>query len=231
MTKRYTGGEIIADYLIANKVEYIAGIPGHGCLPIFDAIRDRVRKGQIKYIQVKQEMSGVHMADGYYRASGKPMAVLTSIGPGALNTAIGVATSFVDSTPLLIISGDAHVHMRGVGILQEIERHHDSDFLSCMRPITKRCWRVENIAQLPKIMQRAFEQMMTGRKGPVLLSVPMDVQADSIETAIGKYINEKDYEYDLIGSEQLVDNAIQNNDDGITAGNTCRRRGILLQGI
>lgn len=176
-----TGGEIIVDYLIQKGIEYIAGIPGHGCLAFFDALRKRVAEGKIKYIQVKQEMSAVHIADGYYRSAGKPMAVFTSIGPGSLNTSVGIGTAFVDSTPILVIIGDAHVHMRGMGILQEIERKRDSDILSCFEPITKRCWRVENIIQLPKIIKRAYSTMMSNRRGPVVISVPMDVQADSLE--------------------------------------------------
>lgn len=178
---RLTGGEIIVDSLIEAGVEYVLGIPGHGCLAFFDALRDREEKGLIKYIQVKQEMSAVHMADAYYRVTGKPLAVFTSIGAGALNTAIGLGTAFVDSTSVLVITGDTHTHMRGVGVLQEVERKQDSDVINCFKPITKRCWRVDTVGQLPKIMKRAFNQMLSGRRGPVLVSVPMDVQADSID--------------------------------------------------
>lgn len=178
---RLTGGEIIVDSLIEAGVEYVLGIPGHGCLAFFDALRDREEKGLIKYIQVKQEMSAVHMADAYYRVTGKPLAVFTSIGAGALNTAIGLGTAFVDSTSVLVITGDTHTHMRGVGVLQEVERKQDADVINCFKPITKRCWRVDTVGQLPKIMKRAFNQMLSGRRGPVLVSVPMDVQANSLE--------------------------------------------------
>jgi acetolactate synthase-1/2/3 large subunit len=172
-----TGGEIIIDCLINEQIEYVVGIPGHGCLSIFDALRDRVEKKQIKYIQVMQEMDAVYLADGYYRSTGKPLAVITSIGPGSLNTVIGLGTAYVDSTPVIVIAGDTHTYMRGSGVLQELERKHDSDVLSCFRPATKRCWRVESISQLPKIMQRAFNVMLTGRRGPVVVTVPMDLQA------------------------------------------------------
>lgn len=172
-----TGGEIIVDYLIKENVEYVLGIPGHGCLAIFDALRDRARKNKIKYIPVMQEMDAVYIADGYYRATGRPLAIMTSIGPGALNTVIGLATAFVDSTPALVIMGDVHTNMKGVGVLQEVERKQDADILSCFKPVTKRCWRAENVNQLSKIMQRAFNQMLSGRRGPVALAVPMDVQA------------------------------------------------------
>lgn len=178
---KLTGGEIVVDSLIEAGVEYVLGIPGHGCLAFFDALRDRCAKGKIKYIQVAQEMSAVHMADAYYRVTGKPLAVFTSIGAGALNTAIGLGTAFVDSTSVLVITGDTHTHMRGVGVLQEVERKQDSDVLNCFKPITKRCWRVDTVNQLPKIMKRAFNQMLSGRRGPVVVSIPMDVQADTME--------------------------------------------------
>lgn len=198
-----TGGEIIVDYLIKKGVEYVLGIPGHGCLAFFDALRDRDAKGLIKYIQVKQEMSAVHIADGYYRATGKPLAVFASIGPGSLNTITGVGTSFVDSTPVLVLIGDAHIHMRGTGILQEIERKHDSDILSCFKPVTKRCWRVESILQLPKIMKRAFYTMMDDRKGPVVVSLPMDIQAAA-------------YEYDLYDTDDIkMCSPVQGDEDDI----------------
>ena len=120
-----TGGELIADYLIKERVPYVFGIPGHGCLGLTDAFYKR--RSEIQVIQPKQEMAGVHMAVGYYRVTGKPLAVYTSIGPGAINTAIGLADAYVDSMPVLVITGDTHVHMRGVGVLQEIERHRDSN--------------------------------------------------------------------------------------------------------
>jgi len=176
-----TGGEVIIDYLISEKVEYVVGIPGHGCLSLFDALRDRVEKKQIKYIQVMQESDAVYIADGYYRATGKPLAVITSIGPGSLNTVIGLATAFVDSTSVLVLMGDTHTHMRGVGVLQEIERKHDSDVLSSFRSVTKRCWRAECAEQLPKILQRSFNLMLTGRRGPVAIAIPMDVQAQPVD--------------------------------------------------
>ncbi len=177
-----TGGEIIAEYLIKEKVPYIIGIPGHGILGLVDALKERQNK--IKTLTVKHEQSAVHLADGYYRVTGQPLAVFTSIGPGAINTAIGVATAYVDSTAMLVITGDTHTHMFGKGVLQEIERQHNSNFPRIMEPIVKRYWQVTDVAQLPHIMQRAFGYMMTGRRGPVLISMPMDVQCDSADVEI-----------------------------------------------
>jgi acetolactate synthase-1/2/3 large subunit len=115
-----TGSEVIVEYLIKEGLPYIFGIPGHGCLGFTDALFKN--KDRIKVIQPKQEMAGVHMAVGYYRVTGQPLAVFTSIGPGAINTAIGLADAYVDSMPVLVLTGDTHVHMRGVGVLQEIEK-------------------------------------------------------------------------------------------------------------
>ncbi|TFG20787.1 MAG: thiamine pyrophosphate-binding protein [Promethearchaeota archaeon] len=178
----YTGGEIISKYLIKEGLKYVIGIPGHGCLALVDAFfKD---KEKLRLIQPKQEMSGVHLAVGYFRITGKPLCVFTSIGPGAINTAIGLADAFVDSFPVLCITGDTHVHMRGKGVLQEIERKKDSNMPKILEPIVKRSFEVDSVGQLPTIMQRAFNIMLSGRMGPVHIDLPMDVQAKAIETEI-----------------------------------------------
>jgi len=179
---KYTGGEIISKYLIKEGIKYVIGIPGHGNLPLVDAFFKDKKKVQL--IQPKQEMAGVHLAVGYYRVTGQPLCVFTSIGPGAINTAIGVADAFVDSFPCLVITGDTHVHMRGKGVLQEIERKKDSSMPKILEPIVKRSFEVDTIGQLPATMQRAFNIMLTGRMGPVHIDLPMDVQATSIEVDI-----------------------------------------------
>ena len=176
---RLTGGEFILEYLIRQGVPYIAGIPGHGCLGLIDALRGR--EDRIKAIQVRQEQSAVHLADGYYRTKGQPLAVFTSIGPGALNTAIGLGNAFVDSVPVLVMSGETHTHMSGRGVLQELERHHWADLPQVLKPLVKRYWQVTDVGQLPYVLTNAFNQMMSGRPGPVFVSLPMDVQADDFE--------------------------------------------------
>ncbi len=186
-----TGGEIIAEYLIKENVPYVVGIPGHGILGVVDALKERQDK--IKTLMVRHEQSAVHLADGYYRVTGQPLAVFTSIGPGAINTAIGVATSFVDSTAVLVITGDTHTHMFGKGVLQEIERQHSANFPRILEPVVKRYWQVTDPAQLPHIMQRAFGYMMTGRRGPVLIDMPMDVQCDSADVVIPDPMERKPY--------------------------------------
>ncbi|MFW5780296.1 MAG: thiamine pyrophosphate-binding protein [Bacillota bacterium] len=181
---KLTGGEIILKQLIKEKTPYILGIPGHGVLGLFDAIRKEEKSGNIKYIQVKHEQAATAIADGYFRAGGAPLAVFASIGPGTLNTSIGLATAYVDSSAFLQLCGDTHTHMKGVGVLQEIERYQDSNITRSLEPLAKRCWRAESAEQLPRILRRAFSQMTTGRSGPCVISLPMDVQADYVDCDI-----------------------------------------------
>jgi len=174
-----TGGEVIIDFLVSENVPYILGIPGHGVMGLFDAVRRS--QGKIQYIQVKHEQAASAIADGYFRMSGKPLACFSSIGPGTLNTCIGLATAYVDSTAFLQLCGDAHVHMKGVGLLQEVERYQDSNIGRALEPLSKRTWRAESAEQLPRILRRAFGQMVNGRSGPCALMLPMDVQCAAVE--------------------------------------------------
>ena len=176
-----TGGQIIVETLKRERVPYILGIPGHGILSLFDAIREGESKGDIKYLQVKHEQTAAHMADAYFRMTGRPLATISSIGPGSLNLPIGLATAYVDSSAMISFCGDTHVHMKGVGVLQEIERYQDSNFIRALEPLVKRAWRAESAEQLPRILNRAFAQMLKGRPGPVAVALPMDVQAASAE--------------------------------------------------
>ena len=160
---RLTGGEIVAEYLIGAGVPYVVGIPGHGCLGLVDAFF--TRRDRLQVLQVRHEQAAVHLADGYYRASGKPLAVFTSIGPGAANTAVGLGTAYVDSTAVLVLSGETHTHMFGRGVLQEVERQHWANFSRSLEPLTKRYWLANRVENLPFVMQRAFATMTTGRPG------------------------------------------------------------------
>lgn len=174
-----TGGQIVADYLVKAGIPYVVGIPGHGCLGLVDGFQ--TRRGELQLIQTRHEQAAVHLADGYFRATGKPLAVFTSIGPGAINTAVGVATAYVDSTAVLVLTGDVHTYMFGRGVLQEIERCQWANFPRVLEPITKRYWQVTRVDQLPSVLRRALTCMMNGRQGPVLIDLPMDVQSDSVD--------------------------------------------------
>lgn len=176
---RLTGAEIVAESLIAYGVPYVFGIPGHGDVCLFDALVDR--RDRISAMAVMHEQSAAHMADAYYRVTGRPCAVFTSIGPGACNTTVGVAQAFVDSTALLVVTGSTHTYMRGHSVLQELDRHHWSDFPNVLKPIVKQSWQISRTDQLPFVLHRAFNKMLSGRPGPVHIDLPMDVQAESAE--------------------------------------------------
>lgn len=179
MSLRLNGSEIVVEMLAREGVPYAIGIPGHGNLPLVDALRRR--QEAIKVIMPRHEQAAVHMADGYFRACGRPLAVYTSIGAGAANTAIGLATAYVDSIPLLLLVGETHTYMRGVGVLQEIDRQYWSDLPRTFDPIVKRAWRIDHPRQLPRAMSQAFNAMLTGRPGPTVITLPMDVQAESVD--------------------------------------------------
>lgn len=181
---RLTGGQIIAEYLVRQKVPYVFGIPGHGNVALLDAFVKR--KDKIQVFQVFHEQCAVHMADAYYRVSGQPCVATTSIGPGATNTATGIAQAYVDSTAVLLITGSVHTYMRGHAVLQEIERAHWGNFARVMEPIVKRYWTVNRVDQLPYVMHRAFNQMLAGRPGPVLIDLPMDIQAEEADVEIAQ---------------------------------------------
>ncbi|HJP28582.1 MAG TPA: thiamine pyrophosphate-binding protein, partial [Dehalococcoidia bacterium] len=191
MTKR-TGGEIVRDRLLAERVPYLVGIPGHGIVAMLDAFR--TVQDQIKILQVRHEQSAVHLADGYYRVSGQPLAVFTSIGPGALNTAIGLGASYVDSTAALVMSGETHTYMEGRGVLQELERKRPADIPSVLEPLVKASYRPRSQKALFDDLASAFREMTTGRPGPTFISLPMDVQAESDDVPTAERTNVGDAE-------------------------------------
>ncbi len=170
-----TGGEMVAEYLIAEEVPYVFGIPGHGDMAAFDAFKDRADK--ITVIAPRHEQAAAHMADAYYRASGRALATLTSIGPGSVNVATGLTTAFVDSIPLIAFTGGPQTYMLGRGVLQEIERRQDNVFPHIIQPIVKRNWDVQHVDLLADVLPRAFNTALSGRPGPVHIELPMDVQA------------------------------------------------------
>jgi acetolactate synthase-1/2/3 large subunit len=177
-----TGGQIVARALKEYGVEYVAGIPGHGIWSLTDAFLEE--GSEIPFIQVYHEQSAVHLADGYYRATGRPMAAVTSIGAGASNTVIGLATAYTDSTSTIVITGGPPTHMRGHGLLQELDRFTANEFPKVAEAVSKRNWVAQRVDELPFIMQRLFSAMLTGRPGPVHLEVPMDVQAETADVQI-----------------------------------------------
>jgi acetolactate synthase I/II/III large subunit len=179
---RLTGGQIVAQALKQYGVPYVTAIPGHGIWSALDAFLEP--DSMIPVIQVFHEQSAVHLADGFFRVTGRPLAAFTSIGPGATNTVIGLGTAYADSTAVLLITGGPATHMRGHGVMQELERATPNDFPKVTEAVTKRRFVVSRVDELPFVMHRAFSAMLTGRPGPVHVEIPMDVQADSAEVSV-----------------------------------------------
>lgn len=181
---KLTGGQIIAEYLVRRGIPYIAGIPGHGIWALLDAFAEPAIAARVRVIQVMHEQSAAHLADGYYRVTGQPLMAFTSIGPGATNTVVGVATAYVDSTALLLVTGSAHTYMRGHSVLQEIDRTHPANFPRVLEPVVKRWWQPSRVDELPYVIHRAFNTMLFGRPGPVHIDLAMDLQADEADVEL-----------------------------------------------
>ncbi len=176
-----TVGQLIAKALKEYGSPIVTGLPGHGNWSLLDAIRDSNSK--LNFIQVMHEQSAAHLADAYFRITGQPVCACTSIGPGATNTVIGMATASCDSTAFLLITGSAATHMRGHGVMQELDRYSAPDFPHIAKAVTKRNFDIIHPDMTPFVMHRAFNAMLTGRPGPVHIDIPLDVQV--METEFG----------------------------------------------
>jgi acetolactate synthase-1/2/3 large subunit len=162
---------LLTDYLERLGVEVIFGLCGHTVIAFLDALG----KSRIRFITTRHEQVAAHAADGYARASGKPGVLLTHLGPGLTNAATGVANAALDSIPMVVIAGDVPSHYFGRHPHQEVNLHMDGDQFQIYRPFCKRIYRVDRPADLPRIVERAFHLSQTGRPGPVLVDVPMDI--------------------------------------------------------
>ena len=167
MPKLYTGAEIVFKCLEDQKVEHIFGYPGGAVLPIYDELKNH---SSIKHILVRHEQGAGHAAEGYARSSGKPGVVLVTSGPGATNVVTALTDAYMDSVPLVCISGQVPTHLIGTDAFQEC------DTTGITRPCTKHNWLVKDINNLSDVMHEAFKVATTGRPGPVLVDIPKDIQ-------------------------------------------------------
>ncbi len=167
MSKLYSGAEIVFKCLEDQDVEFIFGYPGGAVLPIYDELKNH---SSIKHILVRHEQGAGHAAEGYARSSGKPGVVLVTSGPGATNVVTALTDAYMDSVPLVCISGQVPTHLIGTDAFQEC------DTTGITRPCTKHNWLVKDIKDLSKILHEAFHVATTGRPGPVLIDIPKDIQ-------------------------------------------------------
>jgi acetolactate synthase-1/2/3 large subunit len=161
-----SGGEMIARALEDEGVEFIFGYPGGAVLHIYDAL---FKDCKVPHVLVRHEQAATHAADGYARATGKPGVVLVTSGPGATNAVTGIATAYMDSIPMVVLSGQVQSHLIGEDAFQE------TDMVGISRPIVKHSFMVKRAQDIPMIMKKAFYIASSGRPGPVVIDIPKDV--------------------------------------------------------
>ena len=162
-----TGAQIICESLIAEGVDVMFGFPGGALLPFYDTLP---QYPQIRHILVRHEQAAAHAADGYARVTGKVGVCMATSGPGATNLVTGIANAYMDSVPIVAITGQVNTSVIGRDAFQEI------DITGITLPITKHSYLVTDVSQLARIIKEAFHIAATGRPGPVLIDLPIDVQ-------------------------------------------------------
>lgn len=166
-----SGAEIMVKCLEAEGVSVVFGYPGATICPFYDKIYD----SNIKHVLVRQEQNAAHAASGYARCSGKPGVCVATSGPGATNLITGIATAYTDSIPMIAITGQVRSDLLGRDVFQE------ADITGACEPFVKHSYLVSKTEDLPRIFKEAFHIASTGRQGPVLIDIPMDIQTNEIE--------------------------------------------------
>jgi len=197
-----SGGQIIVQCLKDEGVEFIFGYPGGSVLHIYDAI---FHQDDVKHILVRHEQGATHSADAYARATGKPGVVLVTSGPGATNAVTGIATAYMDSIPMVIISGQVPSPVIGSDAFQEV------DTVGITRPCVKHNFLVKDVRQLAETIKKAFYVASSGRPGPVLVDVPKDITDPNIKVPYHypKKVSMRSYNPVLNGHKGQVKKAVE----------------------
>lgn len=195
-----TGADILVRCLRDEGVKYIFGYPGGAALHIYDAL---YKQDEVRHILVRHEQGAAHAADGYARATGKPGVVLVTSGPGVTNTITGIATAYMDSIPMVVISGQVPTHLIGDDAFQEV------DALGVTRPCVKHSFLVKDVRDLASTLKKAFYIANTGRPGPVMVDVPKDITAQKTEYIYPKNISLRSYNPTLKGHPGQIKKAAQ----------------------
>lgn len=170
--EKISGSEILLRTLLLEEVECVFGYPGGSVLYIYDAMHGNP---EFKHILTRHEQGAVHAADGYARATGRTGVCLATSGPGATNLVTGIATAYMDSVPLVVITGNVATSLLGTDAFQE------ADIVGITQPVTKHSYTVRDVRELSRILREAFYLANSGRKGPVLIDIPKDISSDSTE--------------------------------------------------
>ena len=203
MTKElYTGAELVVKALSALQVKYLFGYPGGTVLDIYDAL---FQQEDVEHVLVRHEQAATHMADGFARATGEVGVVLATSGPGATNCITGIATAYMDSIPMVVLSGQVPTGLIGDDAFQE------TDIVGCSRPIVKHSFNCRDIAEIPNIIAKAFYIAKTGRPGPVVIELPKDLlmPGNSAEYKLESNIKMRSYNPTVKGHHRQIKKAVQ----------------------
>src|SRR5579883_3484723 len=196
--KKVSGAQIIIESLIAEGANVIFGFPGGAILPTYDALLD----SPLKHVLVRHEQGATHMAEGYARVSGRPGVVIVTSGPGATNAVTGIVDAYMDSTPLVVISGQVSTSLIGNDAFQE------ADIVGITRPCTKHNFLVKDVRDLARYIKEAFYIAGTGRPGPVLIDVPKDVQQAEHRFSYPERVELRGYKPTIKGNPRQIERAI-----------------------
>ncbi len=194
---KLTGAQIIIESLKKENVECMFGYPGGVVIPIFHQLYN----APFKFILSRHEQGAIHAADGYARASGKPGVVIATSGPGATNLVTGIATAHLDSVPLVVFTGQVSRDMIGNDAFQEV------DVTGITRPITKHNYLIQDIKDLARIIKEAFHIAATGRPGPVVIDVPVDISNSEYEFSYPETVDIKGYKPTYSGHSIQIEKA------------------------
>jgi len=196
---KLTGAQILIRSLEEEGVDYVFGLPGGAILPTFDALYD----SKLKFILVRHEQGATHMADAYGRATGRPGVCMVTSGPAATNTVTGLATAYMDSAPLVCITGQVATTAIGSDAFQE------ADVVGITRPITKHNYLVRDVKDITRIVKEAFYIARTGRPGPVLIDFPVDVSRAVAEFEYPKEVSIRGYSIPSAGDPAAIKKAAE----------------------
>jgi len=195
-----TGADIVIECLKAEGVDYVFGYPGGAVLHIYDAF---YKQDAVQHILVRHEQGATHAADGYARSTGKPGVVLVTSGPGATNAVTGIATAYMDSIPMIVITGQVPKHLIGNDAFQEV------DSVGITRPIVKHNFLIKDVRDIATTFKKAFYVATTGRPGPVVIDIPKDITADKAEFSYPAEISMRSYNPTVKGHQGQIRRAVE----------------------
>jgi len=196
---KYTGAQILIESLIREGADTIFGYPGGVLLPIFDVLYD----AKINFILVRHEQGAAHAADGYSRSTNKVGVCMATSGPGATNLITGIATAYMDSIPMVIITGQVLTTMIGNDAFQE------ADIIGITRPIVKHSYLLKDVADIARVVKEAFHIASTGRPGPVLVDIPKDISTETMSSPnYSKKVDIRSYNPTCLGHPMQIKKAI-----------------------